>query len=268
MSAEVVPRDLSHARGGLLAGRVAIVTGGSVGIGAAIGRLFVAEGAKVVLCARSEQPGRDLERELRNAGGEVTFLQCDIAREDTASAVVRETVERCGGLDILVNNAAVSRTALIEHMSLTDWEAVLDTNLTSMFLMSREAIPYLRRSNYASIINLGSTYAFVGAGESAAYALTKAGAVSFTKTLALELAPDGIRVNALCPGATTTQLYHQYIASQADADKAKADLLGKHPLGRLGSPEDMAQAALFLASEQSSFVTGHSLLVDGGYTAQ
>lgn len=268
MSAATAPAVSSVGRGRLLEGRVAIVTGGSVGIGAAIVRLFVAEGAKVVFCARSEQPGRDLEREVRESGGEVAFLKRDISREDVARSLVAETVERFSALDILVNNAAISRTALIEHMSLADWEAVLDTNLTSMFLMSREAIPYLRRSNYPSIINLGSTYAFVGAGESAAYALTKAGAVSFTKTLALELAPDGIRVNALCPGATVTQLYHQYIASQTDADKAKANLLGKHPLGRLGTPEDMAQAALFLASEQSSFVTGHSLLVDGGYTAQ
>jgi NAD(P)-dependent dehydrogenase (short-subunit alcohol dehydrogenase family) len=268
MSAAPAPASSSNARGRLLEGRVAIVTGGSVGIGAAIVRLFVAEGAKVVLCARSEQPGRDLERQLKDEGSEVAFLERDISREEVARALVAETAERFGGLDILVNNAAVSRTGLIEHTSLADWEVVLDTNLTSMFLMSREAIPYLRRSSYASIINLGSTYAFVGAGESAAYALTKAGAVSFTKTLALELAPDGIRVNALCPGATTTQLYYQYIASQPDAQKAKADLLGKHPLGRLGTPEDMAQAALFLASEQSSFVTGHSLLVDGGYTAQ
>jgi NAD(P)-dependent dehydrogenase (short-subunit alcohol dehydrogenase family) len=118
------------------------------------------------------------------------------------------------------------------------------------------------------IINLGSTYAVVGAGGSAAYALTKAGAVSFSKSLALELAADGIRVNALCPGATETRLYHEWLGSQKDPAKAKADLFGKHPLGRIGTPDEMARAALYLASDDASFVTGHALLVDGGYTAQ
>jgi NAD(P)-dependent dehydrogenase (short-subunit alcohol dehydrogenase family) len=153
-------------------------------------------------------------------------------------------------------------------MSLADLEFVLSRNVTSMFLMSREAIPILRRSSSPSIINLGSTFAFVGASGSAAYALTKAAAVSFTKTLALELARDGIRVNALCPGATETRLYDEWLGAQADAAQAKADLFAKHPMGRIGKPEEMARAALYLASEEASFVTGHALLVDGGYTAQ
>jgi NAD(P)-dependent dehydrogenase (short-subunit alcohol dehydrogenase family) len=209
-----------------------------------------------------------LERELLAAGYDVVFSCCDVAVESQAQTLVRRTVDRCGGLDILVNNAAVSKLVAIEHMSLSDWELVLSNNLTSMFLMSREVIPYLRRSAFPCIINLGSTYAFAGAAGSAAYALTKAGAVSFSKTLALELAPEGIRVNALCPGATETRLYETWLASQADAAQAKADLVAKHPLGRLGQPEEMAQAALYLASAEASFVTGHALLVDGGYTAQ
>lgn len=134
--------------------------------------------------------------------------------------------------------------------------------------MSRESIPALRRSRHANIINLGSTYAVVGASGSAAYALTKAGAVSFSKTLALELARDGIRVNALCPGATETRLYYEWLGSQTDAERAKSDLAAKHPLGRIGQPDEMARAALYLASDDASFVTGHALLVDGGYTAQ
>jgi NAD(P)-dependent dehydrogenase (short-subunit alcohol dehydrogenase family) len=248
--------------------RIALITGGATGIGAAIVRLFASEGARVSFCSRSEQPGRDLEQELKNEGCDVVFSRCDAAIETEAKALVKRTLDRYGGLDILVNNAAVSKLAPVEEMSLGDWELILSKNLTSMFLMSRESIPILRRSLHPSIINLGSTYAVVGASGSAAYALTKAGAVSFSKTLALELASDRIRVNALCPGATETRLYHEWLGSQADAEKAKSDLASKHPMGRIGQPDEMARAALYLASEDASFVTGHALLVDGGYTAQ
>jgi len=248
--------------------RIALVTGGATGIGAAIVRLFASEGARVSFCSRSERPGRDLEQELKSKGCDVFFSRCDAAVEPEAKALVKHTVDQYGGIDILVNNAAVSKLAPVEEMSLDDWELILSKNLTSMFLMSREAIPILRRSLHPSIINLGSTYAVVGASGSAAYALTKAGAVSFSKTLALELASDGVRVNALCPGATETKLYYEWLGSQTDAEKAKSDLAAKHPMGRIGQPEEMARAALYLASEEASFVTGHALLVDGGYTAQ
>jgi NAD(P)-dependent dehydrogenase (short-subunit alcohol dehydrogenase family) len=248
--------------------RVALVTGGATGIGAAIVRLFAGEGARVSFCSRSDQPGRDLEQELRSEGCDAVFSRCDAAIEAEAKALVKLTLDRYGGIDILVNNAAVSKLVPVEDMSLDDWELILSKNLTSMFLMSRESIPILRRSQHPSIINLGSTYAVVGASGSAAYALTKAGAVSFSKSLALELAGDGIRVNALCPGATETRLYHEWLGSQPDAGKAKSDLAAKHPLGRIGQPDEMARAALYLASEDASFVTGHALLVDGGYTAQ
>src|SRR5438094_721606 len=206
-------------------GKVVIVTGGSAGIGAAIVRLFAREGARVSFCARSEQPGRDMEHELRAQGHDVVFWISDSACEAQARSLLSQTVDRYGGLDILVNIAAVSRLVPVEEMSLNAWEEVIANNLTSMFLMCREAIPHLRRSRSANIINLGSTYAFVGAEGSAAYALTKAGAVNFTKTLALELARDGIRVNALCPGATETPLYEKWLASRPDAVRAREDLI-------------------------------------------
>jgi NAD(P)-dependent dehydrogenase (short-subunit alcohol dehydrogenase family) len=250
----------------LLDGKSVIVTGGSTGIGAAIVRLFASEGARVAFSARSHQPGGEVEADLRAEGHDVVFWTCDSADETQAREFVGRTVDRHGGLDILVNNAAVSHVSTIEKMTLAAWNEVMTNNLTSVFLMCREAIPHLRRSNSASIVNLGSTYSFVGAAESGAYAMTKAGAVSLTKTLALELAADRIRVNALCPGATVTPLYHKWLDSQPDAAIAKAELYGKHPLGRIGTPEDMAHAALYLASDRAGFVTGHSLLVDGGYT--
>lgn len=251
-----------------LDGKTAIVTGGAQGIGAAIVASFAAEGARVWFCARSEARGRDLEAALRAEGREVAFVRCDCAIEAEAERLVKDVADRAGGLDILVNNAASSRLGPVEHLSLADWEGVIADNLTGMFLMTRAAIPHLRRSGSASIVNLGSTFAVVGAAGSAVYALTKAGAVSFTQSLALELAADGIRVNALCPGATETALYDAWVRAQPDAARARADLVALHPLGRLGTPADMAEAALFLASGQASFITGHALLVDGGYTAR
>jgi NAD(P)-dependent dehydrogenase (short-subunit alcohol dehydrogenase family) len=251
----------------MLEGKVVIVTGGARGIGAAIVRLFADEGARVWFSARSEQPGRDLERELTAAGRDVVFRPGNCAIEADARVLVGETTGRCGRLDVLVNNAASSHLGPVESFPLAAWEEVIANNVTSMFLMSKEAIPHLKRAK-GNIVNLGSTFAFVGAEGSAAYALTKAAAVSFTKTLALELARDGVRVNALCPGATETPLYDAWVRTQPDAAQARVDLIALHPLGRLGSPQDMADAALFLASDRAAFVTGHALLVDGGYTAR
>jgi len=174
----------------------------------------------------------------------VAFSRCDAAIETEAEALVQSTLDRYGGIDILVNNAAVSKLVPVENMSLDDWELILSRNLTTMFLMSRESIPILRRSHHPSIINLGSTYAAVGASGSAAYALIKAGAVSFWKTLALDMASDGIRVNALCPGATETRLYHERRGSRADAEKAKSDLPQSILWDGSGNRRKMARTAL------------------------
>jgi NAD(P)-dependent dehydrogenase (short-subunit alcohol dehydrogenase family) len=252
---------------GRLHGRAALITGGSNGIGAEIVRLFAREGARVVFCSRSDQPGGNLAAELTAAGHEAVFIRCNVAREAEAGALVKQTADRFGGIDILINNAAVSQHASIENTSLEEWEFVLTTNLTSMFLMCRAAIPFLKQSSYPSIVNLGSTYSVVGAPGAGVYGLTKAGAASLSKTLAVELAPYGIRVNALCPGATATRLYDDFLATQPDAEATQAEVRLKHPLGRVGRPDEMAKGALYLASEDASFVTGHTLLIDGAYTA-
>jgi NAD(P)-dependent dehydrogenase (short-subunit alcohol dehydrogenase family) len=251
-----------------LEGRVALVAGASRGIGEAMVRLFSEEGARVVFCARREELGRKIERELREQGREVRFVPADVTDEEAVRWLMTTAREVYGGLDILVTCAGIAPAAPIEEMELTAWKELMDVNVNSMFLLTKHAIPLLRKSDHAAVITLGSTFGHVGAGGSAAYAVSKAAAVNFAKSAALELAGDGIRVNSLCPGGTATEFLSEWFESTGDAQGTEEWLIGAHPLGRLGTPEDQAKAALFLASDESSFVTGHGLLVDGGYTAQ
>jgi NAD(P)-dependent dehydrogenase (short-subunit alcohol dehydrogenase family) len=251
-----------------LEGRVALVAGASRGIGEAMVRLFSEEGARVVFCARREELGRKIERELRERGREVRFVPADVTDEDAVKWLMTTAKEVYGGLDILVTCAGIAPAAPIEKMELGEWKELMNVNVDSMFLLTKHAIPLLRESDHASIITLGSTFGHVGAAGSAAYAVSKAAAVNFAKSAAVELAGDGIRVNSLCPGGTATEFLHEWFESTGDAKGTEEWLIGAHPLGRLGTPEDQAKAALFLASDDSSYVTGHGLLVDGGYTAQ
>jgi NAD(P)-dependent dehydrogenase (short-subunit alcohol dehydrogenase family) len=250
-----------------LEGKVALITGGNRGIGAAMGRLFASEGAKVVLVGRRVELGEAVAEEIRAEGGEAIFIGGDVTDEKTVDDIVARTVDTYGQLDIVVNNAGIAPAAPIEEMDPAVWDELMACNIRSMFLVSRAAIPELRKTK-GTILTLGSTFGVVGAGGSTAYALTKAAAISFAKSLALELAPDGIRVNALCPGGTDTEFLHEWFESTGDAEGTQQWLIEAHPLGRLGTTDDQAKAALFLVSEDASFVTGHALLVDGGYTAQ
>ena len=250
-----------------LEGKVALVTGGNRGIGAAMVRLFAAEGAKVMFVSRSEEAGRRIEEELRAEGRDVTFEPCDVTREDLVRDLIAATVERYGKLDVVVNNAGIAPASPVESMDVADWDALMACNVRSMFLVSKHAIPELRATK-GCIINLGSTFGAVGAAGSAGYAVTKAAAINFSKSLGVELAGDGIRVNALCPGGTQTEFLEEWFESTGDAEGTRQWLVDHHPVGRLAQPEEQAKAALFLASDDASFVTGSAMLVDGGYTAQ
>jgi NAD(P)-dependent dehydrogenase (short-subunit alcohol dehydrogenase family) len=251
-----------------LEGRVALIGGASRGIGAEMVRLFSEEGARVVFCARREDLGRAIERELREKGREVRFVKADVTDEETVKNLMTTTKELYGGLDVLVTCAGIAPAAPIEKMPLSDWKALMDVNVDSMFLLTKHGIPLLRNSDHASIITLGSTFAHVGMGGSAAYSVSKAAAVNFAKSAALELAGDGIRVNSLNPGGTTTEFLYEWLDSTGDREGNEKALIAAHPIGRLGTAEDQAKAALFLASDDSAYITGHALLVDGGYTAQ
>ncbi|MBP1742699.1 MAG: short-chain dehydrogenase [Deltaproteobacteria bacterium] len=192
----------------------------------------------------------------------------DLTVSEEAKRFVEQTVRHFGRLDIVVNNAGIAPASPVETMELSSWQEVLDINVTHMFLVSKYSIPHLRKAGGGSIINLGSTFGTVGAAGAAAYAVTKAAAINFSKSLAVELAKERIRVNALCPGGTDTPFLREWFEATGDPKGTEAWLIAHHPMGRLGTPLEQAYGALFLASDEASFVTGHALLVDGGYTAQ
>jgi NAD(P)-dependent dehydrogenase (short-subunit alcohol dehydrogenase family) len=249
---------------GRLAGKVAVVTGGTSGIGETTVRLFVSEGARVVIVARRPGPGDDLVAEL---GPETTrFLSGDVASEVTATTAIN-LAESWGGVDVLVNNAAIDWVSLILETSEADVRRVLDTNFIGAFLMQREAARSMLERGRGSIINLTSRNASVGLPTMGLYAAAKGALLSLTRAAAIEWADRGVRVNAVAPGLTATPLVRTWINEQDDPVAFEKAVAAAIPQGRMAQPIDIANAILFLASDESQHITGITLAVDGGYTA-
>ena len=242
-----------------LEGKVAIITGGASGIGEATVRRFVSEGAKVVVADMNEEKGKALVKEL---GEHAMYQHVNVTEEEQVEAMVANTVDAFGKLDILFNNAGIGSLAATDEQSLEDWRKTTSINLDGVFLCAKHAIKAMKKNDGGSIINTASILGHVGQAQTAAYASSKGGVVNFTRSLGIEFAQDHIRVNAVCPGYINTPLLEQL------DDEMKQQLILLHPIGRLGEPEEIASAVLFLASDEASFVTGTSLLVDGGYTAR
>jgi NAD(P)-dependent dehydrogenase (short-subunit alcohol dehydrogenase family) len=249
-----------------LEGKVAIVTGSSSGLGRAIAILFAQEGAKIVVNAnKNVAGGKETVAMIKEAGGEAICVQASVASSDDCKRLVQAAVDTFGGVDILVNNAGVEIRGGVLALTEEEWDQMLDVDLKGIFLCSKEAIPHMIEAGGGSIVNVGSVLSFDVIPERAAYCAAKAGAVHLSRSMALDYAKYGIRSNLLAPGAFLTPLLEQSMIDSGDYEGTKQILTSKSVFGRMGEPEELAQAALFLASEESSFVTGSVLNCDGGW---
>jgi 3-oxoacyl-[acyl-carrier protein] reductase len=241
-----------------LDGRTALVTGASQGIGEAVARRLAAQGARVVLAARSEDKLKDLAARIGEAGGNATALVLDVSKPETFAERLKSLPEDFSAVDILVNNAGITADNLLARMSLDDWERVLRTNLTGAYAMTREVLRGMMKRRWGRIINVSSVVGLMGNAGQANYAAAKAGLIGLTKSLARELGSRSITVNAVAPG---------YIETAMTADlpaAAREELSGSIALKRLGTVDDVASAVLYMASEEAGYITGHVLNVSGG----
>ncbi len=243
----------------LLDGKCALVTGASRGIGRAVALKLAAEGAKVALnFAGNEAAANEVRQEIEAAGGQAILVKADVANEAAVQEMVQKTADAFGRIDILVNNAGITRDGLLARMKEEDWDAVLSTNLKGVFLTTKAVAKLMMKQRAGRIVNMASVVGVTGNAGQANYSAAKAGVIGFTKTVAKELASRGVTANAVAPGFIDTDM------TSVLSDKAKEAALSGIPLGRMGTPEDIADAVLFLVSDQASYITGQVLHVDGG----
>ncbi len=248
-----------------LKGKVAAITGAGSGIGRAIAHLFAGEGAKIGVIDCVSEAGMRVVGEIQMQQGEAIFVEADVSRVPDTERMIREIVDVYGRLDILVNNAGIELVKHTVDTSEEEWDRVIDVNLKGVFFSSKAAIPAIARSGGGSIINISSVNAVNGLPDLVAYSASKGGVLAMTIAMAKELAEKNIRVNAILPGAVDTPMLRVYLNAQPDPEKALSQMVDRHLLRRIGKPEDVAKAALYLASDDASWMTGIALVVDGGY---
>ena len=250
-----------------LKGKSALIAGGANDIGEAICSTFARAGARVLVMDTDKTRGKDLESRLKKEGHETRFYKGDVVKSYDLKKALKEIESSFGGLDILVNSAASALIKTLEDTTEDEWDHLMTVNLKSAFLAIKHALPLLRRGGEGRIINISSVYGMVGEPDRAAYSASKGGLTALTRQLAVELAPDGITVNCVSPGGVDTQTKRHYMRTSYDPETAQHELLESIPLDRLASPQEVADAVLFLASERSRFITGINLVIDGGLTA-
>ena len=244
--------------------KVALISGAARGQGACEAELFAQEGAKVVLTDILDDEGEAVAAEIRQQGGDAVYLHLDVTQKQQWQDVIQATVDRYGKLDILVNNAGIFPMFRVEETTVELWDQVMDINVTGVFLGTKHAIPAMRAAGGGSIINISSVAGLVGGSRASAYSASKGAVRILTKNTAVQHATDGIRANSVHPGIIVTQMTEELLSDE----HARAQRLAATPIGRFGTATDVAYGVLFLASDESSYITGSELVIDGGSTAQ
>ncbi len=256
--------------------KVVLITGGGTGIGKAIALKCADEGGQVAICGRTPERLTEVERDITGAGGNALAIRCDVSQSQEVENMIRCVVDQFGRLDVLINNAGVRASiGSIEELTEQEWQKTFDIDAKGSWYCSKFAIPAMRNSGGGSIIMISSISAHIGQGQQGCYNAAKAAQELLMKCMALDFAADKIRVNSICPAWVRTEMNHDQLAEMEKSPDKKYppglsfnDVRRLHPLGRIGEPEDVAWAAVYLASDESQWVTGTSLMVDGGYTCQ
>jgi NAD(P)-dependent dehydrogenase (short-subunit alcohol dehydrogenase family) len=251
-----------------LKGKVAVITGGTIGIGAAIGCVFANEGAHVALIGRDGVRGEKTCQSIRSEGGDCKFYVADVSKANQVGEAAAQILRDYPQVDILVNNAGIWRPGRVTDLDEETWDRVLDTNLKGMFLVSRHFLPGMMERKWGVVINVASVAGLVGAADASSYAASKGGIVNLSRSMALDYAPFNVRVNCLCPGMTETAQGHSVVAHYKPDGDQNEEKRNWQPLRRVCMPDDVAKAALYLASDDAEFMTGSMFVLDGGLTAQ
>lgn len=249
-----------------LQNKVSVITGAARGIGATTARLFAREGSAVVLADVKDELGKQVADEIRKADGRAIYVHCDVTKIADAENLAKTAVSEFGVVNVLFNNAGTAIKGTLDVLSEKDWDTTFNVNVKSMFLCSKFVIPIMKKNGGGSIVNMASESGLIGFPMHPAYCASKAAVINLTRSMATAHAPDKIRANCICPGTIPTPLFHEFMATLSNKDEVIETLKKTHPLG-LGTEEDIAYAALYLASDESKYMTGSPLIIDGGFTA-